>query len=302
MNDKHLNLVTEHNVQDGTDSSNRKTSRTAPNPRAPHIATKSTVSHNRTVSLTNSTPSVPKIENNLNRLTTTAINRESSEMQVNTSPSACRATFNPNACPQIIYLPQQPAPVQPEPLTARRTCHELVTRSVVHIWYLVYISFLVFAIYSWRLPAWNENLKLQIELAKLKMQEEEFRSHARIREAEIHRDLTLDVGKLRLANEHDRKMESLKISKALAEKFLELNTEVKEKSSGMFNRESTTLKRTYLEVSDAAAFAMLFGGYTQWSLITENVSQKLLNLSSNVNQSEDKKEGEEKLEIFDEEF
>jgi len=302
MNVKQLSLVTEHTVQDGTDSSNRKTSRTDPNPSAPHIAVKGTVSHNRTVSLTNSTPSVPKIKHNLNRLTTTAQNRESSEMQVNTCPSGYPATFNTNTCPQILYLPQQPAPAQPEPLTARRTCHELVTRSVVHIWYLVYISLFVFAIYTWRLPAWNENLKLQIELAKVKMQEEEFRSRARVREAEIHRDLTLDVEKLKLANEHERKMESLKISKVLAEKFLDSNTEVREKSSGMFNRESTTLKKTYLEVSDAAAFDMLFGGYSKWSLITENVSQKLLTHSSNVNHSEDKKEDEEELEIFDEEL
>lgn len=293
MNEKHLSLVTEHNAQDGTDSSNRKTSRTAPNPRAPNIA------DNRTVSLPNSTPSVPEMKHNLNPLATTG---ESSELQGRTSPSGYPAACNGNTYPQIIYLPQQPAPVQPEPLTARRTCHEVVTRSIVHIWYLVYISFFVFAIYSWRLPAWNESLKLQIELAKVKMQEEEFRSRARVREAEIHRDLTLDVEKLKLVNEHDRKMESLKISKALAEKFLDSNTEVKEKSSGMFNRESTTLKRTYLEVSDATAFAMLFGGYSQWSLITEDVSTKLLTHSSNVNLSEDKMEHEEELEIFDEEL
>jgi len=300
MNAKHHSLVTEHNVQDSTDSSNLRTSQTASNPRAPIIAVKKNVSHTRTMSLTNSTPSVPKNKHNLDRLITTAVVGEFSQMQVNTSPSALPATVNVSAHPQIVYLPQHPAPAPPEPLTARQTCHQLVTRSVVHIWYLIYISFLVFAVYTWRLPAWNENLKLQIELAKVKMQEEEFKSRARVREAEIHRDLTLDVEKLKLANEHDRKMESLRISKALAEKFLDSNTEVKEKSSGMFSRESTTLKRTYLEVSDAAAFAKLFGGYSQWSLITENVSRKLLTHGANANLSGDKnEEEEEELEFFD---
>jgi hypothetical protein len=131
------------------------------------------------------------------------------------------------------------------------------------------------------------------------MQEEELRSRARIREAEIHRDLTIDVNKLKLANEHARKMESLKISKGLAEKFLESNMEIRETSSGFFSKETTTVKRTFLEVSDADAFAKLFGGYSVWGSVEEHVNRKLIthvpNLTSSFVEQED-----DRLEIFDE--
>jgi len=200
--------------------------------------------------------------------------------------------------PQVVYLPQQPSLAKPEKVTVRQTCHQVVLRSVTHFWYLVYICLLLFGIYTYRLPVYNDNLRLQIELAKVKMREEEIRSQARVKEAEIHRDLTVDVEKLKLANEHIRKMKSLSISQELAEKFLESNMEVMEKSSGIFNKQTTTQKRTYLEVSEAAAFASMLGGYSEWERITEHVSQKLIT-DKPANKSEDEEEG---VDIIDEEL
>jgi len=174
--------------------------------------------------------------------------------------------------PQVVYLPQQVplamAPRKP-PLCFRQTCYEVILKSVVHVWYLIYICAFLFGIYMYRLPAYNENLKLQIELAKIRLREEEIRSSARVREAEINRDLKVDVEKLKLGNEHTRQMESLKISQELAEKYLDSNVEVKEKSSGFFSKETTTQKKTYLESSDTAAFSQLFKGYNTM-LIEDN--------------------------------
>jgi len=183
--------------------------------------------------------------------------------------------------PQVVYLPHQPASValSTKPVAFRQTCFEVILKSVSPCWYLILICFLVLVAYIYRIPAYNDNLKLQIELAKIRMKEEEIRSHARVREAEINRDLTIDVEKLKLANEQSRHMESLKISKELAEKYLESNMEVMEKSSGIFNRDTTTQKRTFLDSSDTFAFAQLFTGYTGWGLDTFNNVRKLLHES-----------------------
>jgi len=271
MNDKHLSPVTAHITEQSSISPKLTLFPSSPYPTTPHFNKLRVQQHNTTVS-----PSVP-------------VNVRSGQ-----------STTNPaNQYPQVIYLPQEPTPSQPEPATVRQTCHEVVTRSVVHIWYLVYVCIFAMLIYTYRLPAWNENLKLQIELAKVRMQEEEFRSRARIREAEIHRDLTLDVEKLKEANEHDRKMESLRISKALAEKFLDSNMEVKEKSSGFFSKEKTTMKRTFLEPSDTEAFAKLLAGYSVWGSVEEHVNRKLLTHIPNSNRSIVEQE-EDELEIFDE--
>jgi len=182
--------------------------------------------------------------------------------------------------PQVVYLPQQvptTTPPSKPPLCFRQTCYKVILRSVVHVWYLVYICTFLFAVYTYRLPAYNENLKLQIELAKIRMREAEIKSNARVREAEINRDLTVDVEKLKLANEHARQMESLKISQELAEKYLESNVEVREMSSGFFSKETTTQKKTFLESSDTAAFSQLFQGYNGWgiNMLTENVEEHL---------------------------
>jgi len=185
--------------------------------------------------------------------------------------------------PQVVYIPQPAAvsnaPVvsNKTPLCFKQTCYEIVLKSVIHFWYLVYISAFLFGIYTYRLPAYNENLRLQIELAKIRLREEEIRSNARVREAELNRDLTVDVEKLKLRNEHIRQMESLKISQELAEKYLESNVEVKEKASGYFNRETTTQKKTFLEGSDTAAFTQLFKAYNQWglNLLTDSVEDLL---------------------------
>jgi len=185
--------------------------------------------------------------------------------------------------PQVVYIPQ-PAPVGNTPLAPskpplffKQTCYEIILKSVVHFWYLVYIGAFLFGIYTYRLPAYNENLRLQIELAKIRLREEEIRSNARVREAELNRDLTVDVEKLKLKNEHVRQMERLKISQGLAEKYLESNVEVREKASGYFSRETTTQKKTFLEGSDTAAFAQLFNTYSQWGLdvLTKGVENLL---------------------------
>jgi len=182
--------------------------------------------------------------------------------------------------PQVVYLPQPipaaAAPCKP-PLCFSQTCYEVIVKSVVHVWYLVYICTFLFGIYTYRLPAYNENLKLQIELAKIRLREEEIRSNARVREAEINRDLKVDVEKLKLGNEHTRQMESLKISQELAEKYLESNVEVREISSGFFSKETTTQKKTFLESSDTAAFSQLFKGYNNWGIkmLTQNGAEGL---------------------------
>jgi len=182
--------------------------------------------------------------------------------------------------PQVVYVPQPiPAAVAPSkpPLCFRQTCYEVIVKSVVHVWYLVYICTFLFGIYTYRLPAYNENLRLQIELAKIRLREEEIRSNARVREAEINRDLKVDVEKLKLGNDHTRQMESLKISQELAEKYLESNVEVREVSSGFFSKETTTQKKTFLESSDTAAFSQLFKGYSDWGIkmLTQNDAEDL---------------------------
>jgi len=202
--------------------------------------------------------------------------------------------------PQVVYLPQ-PAPVSSNPVVSckpplclRQTCYEVILKSVVHVWYLVYICAFLFGVYTYRLPAYNENLKLQIELAKVRLREEEIRSNARVREAEINRDLTVDVEKLKLGNKHARQMESLKISRELAEKYLESNVEVKEKSSGFFSKETTTQKKTFLESADTAAFSQLFKGYNEWdiSMLTDKIKH-LTDDSSLFVEDEDEEEEEE---------
>jgi len=179
------------------------------------------------------------------------------------------ASLSQTKYPQVVYIPQPlpAAAVQSKPpLCFRQTCYEVIVKSVIHVWYLVYICTFLFGVYVYRLPAYNENLKLQIELAKIRLREEEIRSNARVREAEIHRDLTVDVEKLKLGNEHTRQMESLKISQELAEKYLESNVEVKEMSSGFFSKETTTQKKTFLESADTAAFSQLFKGYNNFGI------------------------------------
>jgi len=193
------------------------------------------------------------------------------------------------AHPQVVYLPQQvPLAMDPRkpPLCFRQTCYEVILKSVVHVWYLIYIFAFLFGIYIYRLPAYNENLKLQIELAKIRLREEEIRSSARVREAEINRDLKVDVEKLKLGNEHTRQMESLKISQELAEKYLDSNVEVKETSSGFFSKETTTQKKTFLESSDTAAFSQLFKGYN--NMLIEDNPEHLS--KENIIASEDEEE------------
>jgi len=193
--------------------------------------------------------------------------------------------------PQVVYLPQPlPAAAVPSkpPLCFSQTCYEVIVKSVVHVWYLVYICTFLFGLYTYRLPAYNENLKLQIELAKIRLREEEIRSNARVREAEINRDLKVDVEKLKLGNEHTRQMESLKISQELAEKYLESNVEVRETSSGFFSKETTTQKKTFLESEDTAAFSQLFKGYNNWGIkmLTQNGAEGLTEENSILNEDE----------------
>jgi hypothetical protein len=202
--------------------------------------------------------------------------------------------------PQIVYLPQ-PAQVSSNPVASckpplclRQTCYEVILKSVVHVWYFVYICAFLFGVYTYRLPARTENLKLQIELAKVRLREEEVRSNARVREAEINRDLTVDVEKLKLANNHARQMESLKISQELAEKYLESNVEVKEMSSGFFSKETTTQKKTFLESADTTAFAKLFKGYNEWDISMLTDTTKHLTDESSISVEDDnEEEGEE---------
>jgi hypothetical protein len=223
---------------------------------------------------------------------------------LNTAPVRNKPKSSPDPVPQhpqVVYLPQ-PAPMSSNPvfsckppLCLRQTCYEVIIKSVVHVWYLVYICAVLFAVYTWRLPAWNENLKLEIELAKVRLRGEEVRSNARIREAEIKRDLTVDVEKLKLGNTHTRQMESLKISKELAEKYLESNVEVRELSSGFFSTEKTTQKKTFLEGADTTAFSQLFKGYNDWdfSMLSDTIRKKITDESLISAEDEEEKDADD---------
>jgi len=181
---------------------------------------------------------------------------------------------------QPIYMMQPPAgaaAVQPPTIVS---AHPSTTHyCLVHCWYFVYImsvlGFLLAFLWVYRLPLFNEKLKLEIQKMELVVRKTELETNARIREAEIQRDLQLDIEKLRLSQEHEKNMEGQKISQKLTEKFMDSNTETVEKSSGIWNKERTVKKRTYLERTDMLGFSKLISGKAGFSDVAGNAAHLL---------------------------